>query len=186
MDFLTNHLWSSVLLGVYIIIQQIQRKLDRNKIVNQRSEDFIALSAKTEADKDNYKKEQSNGEIERYAISKFKSLKKKYEKETIIEADLVRIAAGGILLGGFLKAERIFFHRLANNGFHTLNPTELEDYVKFASEEFYDTLTDNVLTNRYKGVYDFSDIITLETIINSIRSIIDTSIGIQTRTNNQG
>ena len=70
MDILNNPVSSIILLGVYVIIQQIQRHFDKIEEDSKRSNDYIALKAKTENDEKHWKEQRAYDESKRFALSK--------------------------------------------------------------------------------------------------------------------
>lgn len=166
-----NHLGDISITG-YIIFQQIQRHYDLKKQLQQDSYDFVMLKAKNEC-KEKYEILKHNqDEIDRYAISKLKTLKKDIESSIETKSDLEQAALSGILLNAFVKAEKIFLYSLHNNGYHNLDPHDLEQYIQFQVSEFYDNDVNNI-DNKW-----FEINIDKNIIISNIRDIITTSLSI--------
>ena len=167
-----------VIFIVYVIFQQIQRMGDKKVLLENRSDDYLSLKAKLDCERIQQTKITMNDEIGRYALTKMKFLKKTFESKSTHSNDLEKEAVSGILLSSFVKAERLFIERLKGNGYHDVSSSELEQYIDFVSEEFFESLQDHCENDVGLDIY-----IDLQEVTKTIRSIINTSISISSRIN---
>jgi len=164
---------------VYIVYNEYKRwRYTSTEAMNER-EDLIKFRAVAEERKRNDDFRKANAEIERFVFSQLKMYKSRLVEKSKSSHEMILIGIDGILLTGLTKVKRSLLTHIEGNGYHDLSNSELEDYIEYLAGEVEDTMLSTI--DKYKNVENISSFIEKHEIIDMIRRIIDTSIGIHTR-----
>lgn len=164
---------------IYIIYNEVKRwRYISAKDLSER-EELIKYKAKMEEGSYYKAKAKAYDEIERFVFNQLKMYKSFLLIKREASHEMVKLGIDGILLTGLTKVKRSLMIHIVDNGYHDLSNSELEEYIEYISEEFIDSMI-NVI-DKHKDVEDITDLIVKHEIIDIIRKIIDTSIGIHDR-----
>jgi len=164
---------------IYIIYNEYKRWRYTNLEATSEREELIRYKAKAEENKKNEDYKKASREIERYVFSQLKMYKTLLVNKSTSTDMLILIGIDGIILTALTKVKRNLLIHIDGNGYHDLSNSELEGYINYLSNEVKDTLLNTI--EKYKSVEDISSFIESHEIVDMIRRIIDTSIGIHTR-----
>jgi len=164
---------------IYIVYNEYKRWRASSLASMSQRDELIMFKAKAEEAVKNAAFRQANDEIDRYVFSQLKMYKTMIINKLSISDEILILAMDGVLLTALTKVKRNLMIHIEGNGYHELSNAELEEYIKYLSGEVIDTMLNTIEKN--KNIDNVDKLIDEHEIVNMIRRIIDTSIGIHNR-----